>query len=104
MTLLPTIAKVLLPALGVGAAQELAATAVRKITGNGLYLKKGGYICRIETDGRGIYLDSQVKGSGLKSYGDGLYLRRENGVERVTNGSGLLSNLTQNIPFLNLLF
>jgi hypothetical protein len=102
---LPQIASTLLPALGVGAAQELAATAVKKIVGNGtigdgLYLKRGDCTCKIETDGHGIFLDP-TRGSGLKLYGDGLYLSREG---KIYDGSGFLGNLVKNIPLLNLLF
>ena len=34
-----------LPALGVGALSGLASTGVRKVIGNGLYLKKVGSVC-----------------------------------------------------------
>ena len=39
-----------LPALGVGTLAGLASTDVEKLIGNGLYLKKGSGVCRIETD------------------------------------------------------
>ena len=68
---LPMIAKTVLPALGVGALSGLASTGVQKAMGSGLYLKKGGLVNRVETDGRGLYL-SPYKGKGLNSYGDGL--------------------------------
>ena len=109
---LPKIASVLLPALGVGAAQELAATAVKKIvgngqqspsSGNGLYIKKGGCICKIETDGKGIYLDSAIKGSGLKHYRNGFYLRNENGVQKI-EGSGFFDSIPIIGPILHSLF
>ena len=45
-----------LPALGVGALSELASAGVQKRIGNGLYLKKGGRVCQIETDGEELYL------------------------------------------------
>ena len=45
-----------LPALGVGALSGLASTEVRELIGNGLHLKKGSGVCRIETDGEGLYL------------------------------------------------
>ena len=63
---LPMIAKTVLPALGIGALSGLASTGVQKAmgsasgaglcSGNGLYLKKGGCVCQLETDGRGLYL------------------------------------------------
>ena len=48
---------------------------VQKLIGNGLYLKKGGALCRIETDGEGLYV-GPVNGNGFKSLGNGLYLKR----------------------------
>ena len=45
-----------LHALGVGALSLLASTGVQKLIGNGLYLKKGGSVCLIETDEKGLYL------------------------------------------------
>ena len=89
---LPMIAKTVLPALGIGALSGLASTGVQKAMGNGLYLKKGGGVCQIETDGKGLYL-SPVSGSCLQSYGNGLYLKKEGGLY---DGSGLL--LGQNSP------
>ena len=53
--------------------------------GNGLYLKKGGCVCKVETDGKGLYLDS-VDGSGLKLFGDGLYLKQG---DQIVDGKGL---------------
>ena len=75
---LPMIAKTVLPALGVGALSGLASTGVSKAIGSGPYLKKGGLINRVQTDGRGLYL-SPYKGKGLNSYGDGLYLKQGKG-------------------------
>ena len=54
--LIPFQTGTVLPALGVGALSGLASTSVQKLIGNGLYLKKGGRVCRIETDGSGLYL------------------------------------------------
>ena len=71
---LPMIAKTLLPALGVGALSRLASSGVQKAMGSGLYLKKGGCVCQVETDGQGLYL-KPYKCKGLQSYGDGLYLK-----------------------------
>ena len=70
----PMVTKTVLPALGVGAPSGLASSGVQKVMGSGLYLKKGGCICQVETDGHGLYLKS-YKGKGLQS-GDGLYLKQ----------------------------
>ena len=51
--LFPFLTGTVLPALGVGALSELASAGVQKLIGNGLYLKKGGRVCRIETDEEG---------------------------------------------------
>ena len=83
--LLPIIAKTVLPALGVGALSGLASSAVQKAMGTGLYLKKGGCICQVETDLSGLYL-KLYKGKGLQSYGDGLYLKQGG---KLYNGKGL---------------
>ena len=93
---LPMIAKTVLPALGVGALSGLASTGVQKAMGSGLYLKKGGLVNRVKTDGRGLYL-SPYKAKGLKSYGDGLYLKQGG---RIYDGKGLL--LRPNSPFANI--
>ena len=93
---LPMIAKTVLPALGVGALSGLASTGVSKAMGSGLYLKKGGLVNRVETDGRGLYL-SPYKGKGLNSYGDGLYLKQGG---NIYDGKGLL--LGPNSPFANI--
>ena len=69
---LPMVAKTVLPALGVGALSGLASSGVQKAMGSGLYLKEGGRICQIETDGHGLYF-KRYKGNGLQSFGDGLY-------------------------------
>ena len=54
--LIPFLTGTVLPVLGVGALSELASSGVQKLIGNGLYLKKGGSVCQIETDGKGLYL------------------------------------------------
>ena len=54
--LIPFLTGTILPALRVGALSGLASTGVQKLVGNGLYLKKGGSVCQIETDGKGLYL------------------------------------------------
>ena len=90
---LPMLAKTVLPALGVGALSGLASTGVQKAMGSGLYLKKGGIVSRVETDGCGLYL-SPYKGKGLNSYGNGLYLKQGG---KLHDGKGLL--LGPNSPF-----
>ena len=93
---LPMLAKTVLPALGVGALSGLASKGVQKAMGSGLYLKKGGLVSQVETDGHGLYL-KPYKGKGLKSYGDGLYLKRGG---KLYDGKGLL--LGPNSPFTNI--
>ena len=93
---LPMIAKTVLPALGVGALSGLASTGVQKAMGNGLYLKKGGLISQVETDGEGLYL-KPYKGKGLIGYGDGLYLKQGG---KIYDGKGIL--LGPNSPFANI--
>ena len=92
---LPFVAKTVLPVLGVGALSGLASTGVSKAMGSGLYLKEGGRVCQIETDGHGLYLNT-YKGKGLKGCGDGLYLKQGG---KLYNGKGLL--LGPNSPFAN---
>ena len=53
---IPFLTGTVLPALGVGPLSGLASTGVQKIIGNELYLQKGSGVCRIETDGEGLYL------------------------------------------------
>ena len=93
---LPMLTKTVLPALGVGALSGLASTGVQKAMGSGLYLKKGGLVIQVETDGHGLYL-KPYKGKGLESYGDGLYLKQG---EKLYDGKGLL--LGPNSPFANI--
>ena len=93
---LPMIAKTVLPALGVGALSGLASTGVSKALGNGLYLKKGGLVSQVETDGEGLYLKPYL-GKALKGYGEGLYLKQGG---KLYDGKGLL--LGPNSPFANI--
>ena len=95
-TALPMLAKTVLPALGVGALSELASSGVQKAMGSGLYLKKGGLVSQVETDGHVLYL-KPYKGQGLQSYGDGLYLKQGG---ELYDGKGLL--LGPNSPFANI--
>ena len=101
---LPMLAKTVLPALGVGALTGLASSGVQKVMGSGtgpsmgqgLYLKKGGCVCQVETDKKGLYL-SPASGSGFSKVGDGLYLRRGG---QLYDGKGLLSMIPVVGPFL----
>ena len=76
---LPFFAKTALPTLATGALSRVGSALAQKVTnkamGNGLYLKKGSNIARVETDGQGLYLKA-YKGSGLGMVGDGLYLKQ----------------------------
>ena len=54
--MIPLLTGTALPAFGVGALSGLASTGVQKLIENGLYLKKGSGVCRIESDGEGLYL------------------------------------------------
>ena len=83
------VAKKAVPALATGALSGLASTGVNKIFGNGLYLKKGGMIAQVETDGQGLYL-RPYKGKGLGSRGNGLYLKQG---KNIYDGSGILTSI-----------
>ena len=52
--LIPVLTGNVLPALGVGKFSGLANTSVQKLIENDLCLKKGGCVCQIETDGKGL--------------------------------------------------
>jgi len=73
---IPFITVTVLPALGVGALSSLASSGVQKLMGNGLYIKKGGCVCEVETDGKRLLFEP-ANGKVLAKYGDGLYLKRE---------------------------
>ena len=90
------IAKTVLPSLGVGALFGLASSGVQKAMGSGLYLKKGGLVSQVETDGQGLYL-KLYKGKVMTGYGDGLYLKQGG---KLYDGKGLL--LGPNSPFANI--
>ena len=92
---LPFLTGTVLPALGVGALSGLASTGVQKLVGDGLYIKKGGCVCEVETDGRGLYLEP-TSGKGFAKLG-GLYLKKEG---KIYDGKGLL--LGPNSPFKNI--
>ena len=94
--LIPFLNGTVLPALGVEALSELASTGGQKLIGNGLYLKKEGSVCRIETDGEGQYLGStSVK--RFETVWNGLYLMKQGGLY---DGRGLI--LGPNSPFKNI--
>ena len=103
---LPMLAKTVLPALGVGALTGLASSGVQKVmgtgtgttrkSGQGLYLKKGGCVCQVETDGKGLYL-GPVSGSGFAAVGDGLHLKKGG---KLYEGKSLLSSIPIVGPFL----
>ena len=100
------LAKTVLPALGVGALTGLASSGVQKVmgtgtgtmrkSGQGLYLKKGGCVCQVETVGKGLYL-GPVSGSGFAAVGDGLYLKKGG---KLYEGKSLLSSIPIVGPFL----
>ena len=94
--LIPFLTGTVLPALGVGTLSGLASTAVQKLIGNGLYLKKGGSVFRMETDGEGLYL-GPTSGKGFEIVGNGLYLMKQGGLY---DGRGLI--LDPNSPFKNI--
>ena len=83
------VAKKALPHLATGVLSGLASTGVSKLFGNGLYLKKGGTIAQVETDGQGVYL-RPYKGKGLGSRGNGLYLKQG---KNIYDGSGILTSI-----------
>lgn len=92
-SILPVLTGTVLPALATGALSGLTSTGISKLLGNGLYLKKGGCVCQIETDGKGLYL-GPTSSRGFESVGNGLYLKKGEGLY---DGSGLL--LGPNSPF-----
>ena len=63
--LIPFLTGTVLPTLGVGALSGLA-SKVQKLIGNGLHLKKGSGVCRIETDREGLYL-GPASGKGFET-------------------------------------
>ena len=83
------LAKKAVPALATGALSGLASSGVGKLFGDGLYLKKGGMIAQVETDGQGLYL-KPYKGKGLGIRGNGLYLKRG---KNIYDGSGFLTGI-----------
>ena len=94
--LIPFLTGTVLPALGVGAVSGLASTGVQKLIGNGLYLKKGSGVCRIETHEEGLHL-GPASGKGFETVGNGLYLMKQGGLY---DDRGLI--LSPNSPFKNI--
>ena len=94
--LIPFLTGTVLPALGVGTLSGLTSTGVQNLIGNGLYLKKEGSACQIETDGEGLYL-GPTSGKGFETVGNGLYLMKQCGLY---DGRGLI--LSPNSPFKNI--
>ena len=93
---IPLLTRTVLPALGAGALSGLASTGVQKLFGNGLYLKKGSGVCRIETVGEGCILDHQAV-KGFETVGNGPYFMKQGGLY---DGRGLI--LGPNSPFKNI--
>ena len=69
--LIPFLTGTVLSALGVGTLSGLANTGVQKLIGNGLYVKKGGRVCQIETNESGLFL-GPASDDGFKTVGNGL--------------------------------
>ena len=100
--LIPFLTGTVLPALGVGALSELVSTGIQKLIGNGFYLKNGSGVCRIETDGEGLYLGPK-SGKGFETVGNGLYLMKHGGLY---DGRGLIlgpNSSFKNIPILGMI-
>ena len=74
----PILNRNCLTSFGVGALSELTRTGVQKLIGHGLYLKKGGNVCQIDSDGKGLYL-GPTSGKGFENCRDGLYLMKQGG-------------------------
>ena len=100
--LIPFLTGTVLPALRVGALSGLASTGVQKLIGNGLYLKERSSVCRIETDGEGLYI-RPASGKGFEIVGNGLYLMKQG---RLYDGRGLIlgpNSSFKNIPILGMI-
>lgn len=100
---LPILTGTILPALATGALSGLASTGVSKIMGNGMFLKRGGCCCQVETDGKGLYL-TPYSGKGLESVGEGVYIQKGN---KLYDGRGLLfgpNSPFSSIPILGAIF
>ena len=69
---------------------------MQKLVGNGLYIKKGGCVCEVKTDGQGLYLEP-TSGKGFSKLGDNFYLKKDG---KIYDNKGLL--LGPNSPFKNI--
>ena len=67
-----------------------------KLIGNGMYFKKGSGVCRIETDGEGLYL-GPTSAKEFETVGNGFYLMKQG---ELYDGRGLISS--PNSPFKNI--
>ena len=102
MRAVPILTKTILPAIGVGALSGVGSFGVQKVMGSGtagqgLYMKIGGCVCQVETDGKGLYF-SPASGSGFSQLGNGLYLKKGG---QLYNGKGILSMIPVVGPFLD---
>ena len=61
-----------------------------------MYIKKGGCVCEVETDGKRLLLEPVSSKKSCTKLGDGLYLKKEG---KLYDGKGLL--LGPNSPFKN---
>jgi len=101
---LPIFSKDVLPTLATGAlsgvGSALAQKATNRAMGNGLYLKKGSNIARVEMDSGGCIF----KGSRHGMVGNGLFLKKGSNIARVETDSDCLllgpSSPLKNIPVL----
>ena len=67
-----------------------------------MYLKKGGSVCQIETDGEGLYL-GPTSGKGFEIVDNGLYLMKQSGLY---DGRGQIlgpNSSFKNIPILGMI-
>ena len=94
--MIPFLTGTVLPALEIEALSGLASTEVQKLIGNGLYLKKGSGVCRIDTHGEGLYL-GPTSGKEFETVGNGLYFMKQC---ELYDGRGLI--LDPNSPFKNI--
>ena len=94
--MIPFLTGTVLPALGVGVLSGLASSRDKKLIENGLNLKKGGSVCQIETDRKGLYL-GPVSGKEFENVENGLYLMKQGGLY---DDRGLI--LGPNSPFKNI--